>query len=60
MPVQECQLDGKSGYKWGREGKCYTHNDTPSSKKQARKKALEQGLAIGDYKIICQEALKLL
>jgi hypothetical protein len=47
MPIQECQLNGKDGYKWGNEGKCYIHNNTPSSKKEAKRKALEQGLAIG-------------
>jgi hypothetical protein len=48
MPIKECQLEGKNGYKWGDAGKCYIHNDTPGSKKQARKKALEQALAIGE------------
>ena len=23
MPVRTCKRDGKSGYKWGREGFCY-------------------------------------
>lgn len=50
MPIKECQIDGKSGYKWGDEGKCYIHENTPVSKKRSRKKALEQGLAIGDLK----------
>lgn len=47
MPVKRCQRDGKPGYKWGDEGKCYTY--TPgddSSREQAKNKALEQGQAI--------------
>ena len=48
MPIKECQLEGKNGYKWGDAGKCYTHNNTPASKKRAKKQALEQGLAIGE------------
>ncbi len=46
MPVKRCQRDGKPGYKWGDEGKCYTY--TPgddSSREQAKNKALEQGQA---------------
>ena len=38
MPVQECEADGVSGYKWGPSGKCYTGDD-------ARQKAEEQGAA---------------
>ena len=48
MPVNSCSINGKSGYKWGDQGKCYTHNGTPASEKAAKKKALAQGLAIGD------------
>ena len=39
MPVKECQIGGKSGFKWGDEGKCYTGPD-------AKKKAIAQGIAI--------------
>ena len=39
MPVKTCTVNGKSGYKWGDKGKCYTG---PNS----RQKALEQGRAI--------------
>lgn len=55
MPIKECQLEGKNGYKWGDAGKCYIHNDTAGSKKQTRKKALEQGLATGDIKFINED-----
>jgi hypothetical protein len=39
MPVKQCTHDGKSGYKYGDNGKCYTGED-------ARTKAEEQGRAI--------------
>ena len=39
MPVQRCQSKGKPGFKYGKEGKCYTGKD-------AKKKAIKQGLAI--------------
>jgi len=39
MPVQTCQIDGVSGYKWGEDGKCYTGPD-------AERKAEQQGRAI--------------
>lgn len=39
MPLKQCTSDGKSGYKWGDEGKCYTGRD-------GRAKALRQGRAI--------------
>lgn len=49
MPVNPCSENGKPGFKWGDSGKCYlyTSNDE-SSKKSARRKAIAQGLAIGD------------
>ncbi|MEY4332939.1 MAG: hypothetical protein RLZZ196_1677 [Bacteroidota bacterium] len=52
MPVQECKENNKPGYKWGEEGKCYTYSpDNETEKKNAKKKALIQGLAIGDVKM---------
>ena len=46
MPVKQCQEDGKPGYKWGDQGKCYTYTEgNESSKKQAKKKAAKQGQA---------------
>lgn len=52
MPVKNCQLEGQPGYKWGDQGKCYTYDpSSDSSKRRARQKAINQGLAIGvDYK----------
>ena len=26
MPIMMCQKEGKPGYKWGKEGRCYTYN----------------------------------
>lgn len=39
MPVKKCNKDGKSGYKWGDQGRCYTGPG-------AKKKAIKQGMAI--------------
>lgn len=47
MPIKHCKKDGRPGYKWGDEGKCYTY--TPGNKRSreaAKKKAREQGEAI--------------
>jgi hypothetical protein len=47
MPVHKCQDGGKPGYKWGKEGKCYTYTPkSESSRKAAKKKALKQGMAV--------------
>jgi len=50
VPVLRCEIDGKPGFKWGQQGKCYTYTsgDTSGSKR-ARQKAILQGIAIGDY-----------
>lgn len=46
MPVKQCQEDGRPGYKWGDEGKCYTYTEgNESSKKRAKAKAAKQGAA---------------
>ena len=42
MPVKECQINGQKGYKWGDQGKCYVGRD-------AKQKAINQGIAIGEY-----------
>lgn len=50
MPVKECQLEGKPGYKWGDKGKCYTYSpDNEGQKRNAKKSAILQGVAIGEY-----------
>lgn len=49
MPVNPCSENGKPGFKWGDAGKCYLYTaNNESSKKEAKKKAIAQGLAIGD------------
>jgi hypothetical protein len=49
MPVKDCQDNNQQGYKWGSSGKCYTYTpNNEGSKKNAKKKALTQGLVIGD------------
>lgn len=53
MPVQECNEDGKPGFKWGEEGKCYTYAPgDEQAAKDAKRKAIMQGLAIGDVGMI--------
>jgi uracil-DNA glycosylase family 4 len=42
MPLKRCQSGGKSGWKWGDAGKCYTG-------KGAKKKALAQATAMGEF-----------
>jgi len=39
MPVKKCKSGGKSGYKYGGKGKCYTGSG-------AKKKASRQGRAV--------------
>ena len=50
IPIQECQLDGRDGYQFGPEGKCYTHDGTDEGRKAAKTKAEEQGRAIESSK----------
>jgi len=44
MPIKKCKFKGKSGYKFGSSGKCYTGVG-------ARKKARKQGSAISINKL---------
>lgn len=39
MPLKQCSVKGKSGWKWGDSGHCYTGKD-------GKKKAIKQGIAI--------------
>jgi hypothetical protein len=49
-PVQECQENNKPGYKWGTQGKCYIYTkDNMKSKNEAKRKAIVQGIATGEY-----------
>ena len=50
MPVKNCEENGKPGYKWGDEGKCYTYTpDNEGQQRNAKKSAILQGIAIGDF-----------
>jgi len=48
MPIKECSEEGKSGYKWGDAGKCYIHDGTNKSKKESKKKVIQQAVASGE------------
>ena len=49
MPLKECSENGKPGIKYGEQGACYTYtpNDV-QSRARAKKKAIEQAIAIGE------------
>jgi len=52
MPVMSCNENGKSGWKFGKSGKCYTYpvgNEKASGR--AKQKAYLQGAAIGGGKL---------
>lgn len=52
MPIERCSSEGQPGFKWGDSGKCYLYNpESEESRISARKKALSQGIAIGDIDI---------
>ena len=47
MPIQACTFEGKSGFRWGAAGKCFTYPpDNDSDKRNANQRAIRQGLAI--------------
>jgi hypothetical protein len=46
LPVEDCQDGGKNGKRWGKDGKCYVHNDSEEGIKAAMEKAMQQGRAI--------------
>lgn len=47
MPVRSCTINGKPGYKWGSQGKCYPYNAANTqSRNRAKAKAAKQGRAI--------------
>ena len=55
MPVKRCQSDGKPGYKWGDEGKCYTYTQgDDESRERAKAKAERQGRAVEANKSVWQ------
>lgn len=52
MPVQRCRIKGRPGYRWGARGTCFGYKPgDPASRKRAKKKAIDQGLAIGKGKL---------
>ena len=51
MPINNCSIDGKPGYKWGDSGACYAYTQgNKKSMNDARKKALAQATAMGEFK----------
>jgi len=47
MPIRECELKSKPGYKWGKQGKCYTYTKgNKTSEAIALAKAIKQGRAV--------------
>lgn len=53
MPIKKCQINNNPGYKWGDAGKCYDYEPgNEESIKEAKKKAITQGVAIGDLEAI--------
>lgn len=51
MSLKRCQSNGKTGYRWGNEGKCYTYTTgDKDSREEAKRKAESQGRAIKSSK----------
>lgn len=47
MPVQNCSLEGKPGFKWGQEGTCYIYEPGDAKgRAEAKERASLQGRAI--------------
>lgn len=52
MPLKECESNGRPGYKWGDNGKCYTYDPgDEKSRNEAKRRAYIQGYAIEGNKI---------
>lgn len=57
MPLQRCESEGRPGWKWGESGKCYTFTSgDEESETQARRKALAQAAAMGEFPGTGQES----
>ncbi len=53
MPIRACQINNEPGYAWGKSGKCYSYDPSnEESKKEAKKKAITQGVAAGDLEAL--------
>jgi hypothetical protein len=47
MPIMPCSKDGRPGFKYGKNGKCYPYNKgDEKSMANAKKRASDQGRAI--------------
>lgn len=47
MPIHRTTVDGKPAYQWGKTGKKYSYTaGSESSRERAKKKAIQQGLAV--------------
>jgi hypothetical protein len=47
MPIIDCSLEGRPGYKYGSDGTCYPYEPgSDSSRMAAKKKAIQQALAV--------------
>jgi len=47
MPIQQCHIGGKPGYKYGQEGHCYTYTPGDAgSRERAHAQAAAQAAAI--------------
>lgn len=47
MPIETCNKDGLPGYRWGKNGACYTYAPgNNAARKVARAKAARQGRAV--------------
>lgn len=58
-PLQECQLDGQPGYRWGDSGKCYTYTaGNDDSRGKAKQKAYQQGYAMGESALAATAELR--
>lgn len=56
VPTRRCKSGGLPGWKWGADGACYVHQpDDEAGSKLARRKAVNQGVAMGDIQVDNEE-----
>jgi hypothetical protein len=47
VPVKRCQEDGRPGFKWGDQGKCYAYDaGSDAGRRRAKELAIRQGIAV--------------
>lgn len=57
MPLTRCTKNGRSGWKWGEGGACYTYTKgNAKSEAQAKEKAMAQSRAIAVNRFIRKSA----